>query len=121
MNFQFLKKINPIVFRNCLFIISITLPYFCAQSQIVANGLVLHLDASNPSSYDGSGTQWDDISGNGNHVTMQNAGSISYDSSNKFFNTGANGYFSRASGTNIPAGNSNYTMIVYVNQPQNSA
>ena len=118
MNFQFLKKINPIVFRNCLFIISITLPYFCAQSQIVANGLVLHLDASNPSSYDGSGTQWDDISGNGNHVTMQNAGSISYDSSNKFFNTGANGYFSRASGTNIPAGNSNYTMIVYVNQPQ---
>ena len=118
MNFQHLKKINRLVFRNYVFIIFITLPYFSAQSQIVANGLVLHLDASNPSSYDGSGTQWDDISGNGNHVTMQNAGSISYDSSNKFFNTGANGYFSRASGTNIPAGNSNYTMIVYVNQPQ---
>ena len=118
MNFHFSKKKVLFAYRNYLYIIFIILNYLSANSQIVSNGLVLHLDASNPSSYDGSGTQWNDISGNGNHVTMQNAGSISYDASNKFFNTGDNGYFSRASGTNIPVGNSNYTMIVYVNQPQ---
>ena len=118
MNSHFSKKKVRFACRDYLYIIFIILNYFSANSQIVSNGLVLHLDASNPSSYDGSGTQWNDISGNGNHVTMQNAGSISYDASNKFFNTGDNGYFSRASGTNIPVGNSNYTMIVYVNQPQ---
>jgi hypothetical protein len=39
---------------------------------IVRNGLVLHLDAGEPSSYPGSGTTWTDLSGNGNNGTLTN-------------------------------------------------
>ena len=85
---------------------------------LVKNGLVLHLDATDPESYSGSGDTWNDLSGSLNHVTMQNTTSISYDSTNKYFDTGSNGYFLRVSGNNLPTGNSSYTLVVYVNQSQ---
>ena len=40
--------------------------------KIVTDGLVLALDAANPKSYPGSGTTWNDLSGNGNHGTNAN-------------------------------------------------
>ena len=43
------------------------------------SGLVLHLDAGNPASYSGSGTTWNDLSGNGSNVTLT---STSFSSSN---------------------------------------
>ncbi len=44
------------------------------------SGLVLHLDAGNPASYSGSGSNtWNDLSGNGSNVTLSNT---SYNSSN---------------------------------------
>jgi hypothetical protein len=43
------------------------------------SGLVLHLDAGNNSSYNGSGTTWHDLSGNGSNVTLSNT---TYNSSN---------------------------------------
>lgn len=36
------------------------------------SGLVLHLDAGNTASYSGSGTTWNDLSGNGSNVTLSN-------------------------------------------------
>lgn len=39
----------------------------------VTNGLVLNLDAGNNSSYNGSGTTWNDLSGNGYTATMTSA------------------------------------------------
>lgn len=39
----------------------------------VTDGLVLHLDAANVKSYPGSGTNWTDMSGNGNNGTLQNS------------------------------------------------
>jgi Concanavalin A-like lectin/glucanases superfamily len=36
------------------------------------SGLVLHLDAGNTASYSGSGTTWNDLSGNGSNVTLTN-------------------------------------------------
>ena len=36
----------------------------------VTSGLVIHLDANNPSSYPGSGTTWTDLSGNGYNCTL---------------------------------------------------
>ncbi|MDA8763660.1 thrombospondin type 3 repeat-containing protein, partial [Flavobacteriaceae bacterium] len=87
-------------------------------ASIVTDGLVLHLDASNSDSYSGSGNTWNDLSGNNNDVSLQNAGSISFDSNENFFNTGNTGYFTKTNGNNIPTGNSNYTLAVYVNQPQ---
>ena len=87
-----------------------------AGTSIITDGLILHLDAGNTDSYSGSGNTWNDISGNSNDVTIQ--GNASFDSTNKFFNTGSNGFFNRGSGNSIPTGNSNYTMEVYINQPQ---
>lgn len=39
-------------------------------SGIVTSGLIVHLDASNPSSYPGSGTTWTDLTGTGNNGTL---------------------------------------------------
>jgi hypothetical protein len=47
---------------------------------IVTSGLILHLDASNPASYPGSGTTWTDLSGAGNNGTTFNG--ITFNSSN---------------------------------------
>jgi hypothetical protein len=59
---------------------------------IVTNGLVLDLDAAKRDSYPGSGTTWNDISGNRNNGTLTNGptfdagngGSIVFDGSNDF-------------------------------------
>jgi hypothetical protein len=47
---------------------------------IVRNGLVLNLDAGEPSSYPGSGTTWTDLSGSGNNGTLVNG--VGYNSAN---------------------------------------
>ena len=78
-------------------------------------GPVLYLDANNLSSYPGTGTTWYDISGNGNDVTMVNSSSITWNNSSPvYFSTGANGWFNNPSGSNLPIGNSNYTLIIWV-------
>lgn len=43
-----------------------------AEEVIVTAGLVLHLDAADPASYPGSGTDWFDLSDSANHGVMQN-------------------------------------------------
>jgi hypothetical protein len=61
---------------------------------IITDGLVLALDAANPNSYPGTGTTWNDLSGNGNNGTLVNgptfysgnAGSIVFDGANDLVN-----------------------------------
>ncbi len=53
---------------------------FLSTSELVP-GMFLHLDASNTSSYSGSGTTWNDVSGNSNHGTLQNG--VTYNSANR--------------------------------------
>ena len=45
---------------------------FSRGPNIVRDGLVLALDAASPRSYPGSGTTWNDLSGNGNNGTLTN-------------------------------------------------
>jgi hypothetical protein len=62
--------------------------------RIVTNGLVLALDAADQNSYPGSGTTWNDLSGNGNTGTLTNGptfssangGSIVFDGLNDYVN-----------------------------------
>lgn len=64
--------------------------------KIITDGLVLCLDAGNPKSYPGSGTNWTDLSRNGNNGTLTNGptfstdgvGSIVFDGTNDFVNLG---------------------------------
>jgi len=50
--------------------------------RIVTDGLVLALDAGNAKSYPGSGTTWNDLSGNGRNFTLFNSSYYSYSSAN---------------------------------------
>lgn len=60
--------------------------------KIVTDGLVLYLDAANNKSYPGSGTAWNDLSGNGRNGTLingpvynsSNNGNIIFDGSNDY-------------------------------------
>lgn len=61
------------------------------------SGLVLHLDAGNTASYSGSGTTWNDLSGNGSHVTLTSTsfnsasgGFIVFNGSSSYANFNAN-------------------------------
>jgi hypothetical protein len=68
------------------------------NSSIVTNGLVLCLDAGNPRSYPGSGTNWYDVSGINNTTTLVNSpvynsanlGSIAFDGIDDYGITTAN-------------------------------
>jgi hypothetical protein len=63
---------------------------------MIQDGLVLSLDASDRNSYPGSGTTWTDLSGNGNNGTLvngptfnsANGGSIVFDGTNDYANFG---------------------------------
>jgi hypothetical protein len=60
--------------------------------RIVTNGLVLCLDAANPKSYSGSGTNWKDLSGNGNDGTLVNGVGYSADNKGAMVFDGVNDY-----------------------------
>jgi len=69
-----------------------------SDGEIISTGLILHLDAGNAASYSGTGTTWTDISGNGNHGTLQNGveftntnnGALVFDGVNDYFVTNNN-------------------------------
>jgi hypothetical protein len=46
-------------------------------ASVVRDGLMLHLDAANKKSYAGTGTAWNDLSGNGRNGTLTNTPSYS--------------------------------------------
>ena len=61
------------------------------NTSVVKSGLVLHLDAANVKSYPGSGTVWNDLSGNGGYATAYN--SPTYIPMESFNFDGASDYF----------------------------
>jgi hypothetical protein len=76
--------------------------------KIVTSGLVLALDAANPKSYPGSGTTWYDLSGNGNHGTLNN---VTFATSNKgvFITSGDSASYIDVPSPNLAS--SNYTVF----------
>ena len=59
---------------------------------IVTNGLVLCLDAANPRSYSGSGTSWNDASGNGNNAILVSSPTFNVGASFSFNGTSSAAY-----------------------------
>jgi hypothetical protein len=86
-----------------------------ANGKIVTNGLVLALDASDKNSYPGSGTTWTDLSGNNNNGTLTNGptfssangGSIVFDGTNDYVDTGK-------TATQLGIYDANYTFDAWV-------
>lgn len=66
--------------------------------RVVTDGLVLCLDAANPKSYSGTGTVWNDLSGNNNNgmlingvgYSSSNGGNMVFDSINDYVDCGNN-------------------------------
>jgi hypothetical protein len=60
--------------------------------KIITDGLILNIDGANPKSYPGTGTAWNDLSRNGNNITLvngptfdsENGGSILFDRVNDY-------------------------------------
>ena len=69
-----------------------------APSGLITSGLIVNLDASNASSYPGSGTTWTDLTSNGNNGTLTNGavysslagGCIDFDGTNDFVSITSN-------------------------------
>lgn len=70
---------------------SIVLSPYSIYSSITNNGLILHLDASNPLSYSGSGNTWFNLASNSSHGTLVNG--VAYENINggTFVFDGVNG------------------------------
>jgi hypothetical protein len=82
---------------------------------VPTSGLTLYVDAGQSLSYSGSGNQWYDLSGNNNTGTLQNSPTYSSSNGGTLTFNGSNQYTSFSSPTNIPIGNSNYTISVWFN------
>lgn len=82
---------------------------------ITTDGNVLHLDGGLPASYPLVGTSWYDLTENSNNSVLING--VTYNSSSKGYLefNGSNQYVSVTGTTNIPIGNSNYTIGVWFN------
>jgi hypothetical protein len=64
------------------------------RNNIVTNGLVMYLDAANKISYPGTGTTWQDLSGNNNNGTLTNGPTFSTDGGGSIVFDGSNDYVS---------------------------
>lgn len=85
--------------------------------KIVTNGLVLALDAADKKSYAGSGTAWNDLSGNNNNGTLVNGPTFSSANGGSIVFDGVNDYVSTNITTAILSPSSNFSIIcwAYIN------
>lgn len=82
--------------------------------KIVTNGLVLYLDAGNSKSYPGSGTAWNDLSGNGNNGTLVNQPTYSSDNKGSVVFDGVNDHCITGSSTSLSMNNGSVTIDVWI-------
>lgn len=84
------------------------------RNNIVTNGLVLYLDAANKISYSGTGTTWQDLSGNNNSGSLVNGPTFSTDGGGSIDLDGTNDYISTTYGKNINPFNNPLTITVTI-------
>jgi hypothetical protein len=83
---------------------------------IIRDGLVLNLDAGNTSSYSGSGTTWNDISGNGRNFTWISTPTFTSNGSASYFSTLGNRCTGPASNSFGIDNTSGYTIFLVSKQ-----
>ena len=82
---------------------------------IVTDGLVLNLDAANPDSYNGVGTNWRDLSGNGNNGTLVNGTTYGTSNGGYFLLDGTDDYISLPSSNFFNFGTGDFALEMWVN------
>ena len=89
-------------------------------AEFITDGLISHLDATNADSYNGSGNQWTDLSGNNNHGTLLNGVSFA-NNRVKTSNTGTGDRSGvRIGSLPILANDKSWTIVVKVTPRMNS-
>lgn len=87
---------------------------FYRGPNIVTDGLVLALDAANPTSYISGSTTWRDLSGNNNSGSLINGPTFSTDGGGSMDLDGSNDYISTTYGKNINPFNNPLTITVTI-------
>jgi hypothetical protein len=84
--------------------------------RIVTNGLTLYLDAGNPKSYPGSGTAWNDLSGNGRNATLNSSPTYTTTQMGaiRFYASGT-GQYADVPVAAIPSGGSQVSVCCWIN------
>ena len=81
---------------------------------VVTDNMVVYLDAGNNSSYSGSGTSWNDISGNSNNFTLINGPTYSSSDGGAIVFDGTNDYATSPSGVSyLKFGTNDYSYGVW--------
>lgn len=99
-------RINPLTWINH---ITMRMGVILEPKPLVIDGLVLRLDAANLKSYSGTGTNWNDLSGNGNNGTLVNNPSYTFDSGFFGFN-GSTSQVTIPDNTSIEPGSTDFTI-----------
>lgn len=79
---------------------------------VVTDGLVLYLDAANTKSYPGSGTAWNDLSGQGNNGTLTNGPTFNSENGGSIVFDGADDYVNLPNG--LLTGTGDFTVLQWV-------
>ncbi len=86
------------------------------SSGLVTTNLIVHLDASNASSYPGSGTTWTDLTGTGNNGTLTNGPVYSATAGGCIDCDGVNDFISIANNSGLqPQSATPITMQIWIN------
>lgn len=85
---------------------------FSYSPKIVTNGLVLYLDAANPTSYVSGSLNWNDISRGGNNGTLVNGPTFNTGSGGSIVFDGTNNYVSGSSSISL---SNNFTLQIAIN------
>lgn len=72
---------------------------FHYNPKIVTDGLQLCLDAMNPKSYPGTGSEWYDLSGNNYHMSLKNSLGITNDGNLSYFSLNGSNHYGSCDGS----------------------
>lgn len=89
-------------------------------ASIVRDGLLLHLDAVNLKSYSGSGTVWNDLSGNGNDATLTNGPVFNTDDNKYISFDGVNDYAIIPNSTSVSSFTNQISVSVWIKRVPNT-
>lgn len=108
-------KVIPVTWTNH---IAMRLGSFVKPNDFTSSNVVLRLDAANLKSYS-SGTTWTDLSGNGNHATLQNGPTFTADAGGQIVMDGINDYANTSTALSSTSGNNSRTVVVWYKSTAN--
>lgn len=96
------------------FVLPFNTPRSTYGPSLTLGGLVVYLDAGQAASYPGSGTSWNDLSGQNNNATLINGASYESANGGAILFDGSNDYASVSSSNDFAFGTGDFTLEVWI-------